>query len=454
MRNSPLFLLGALVATGCAGKEQAQEPAPDAQTWYVEDLSDGEIGSGTEEDPFRDLQHAIDSAEDGDTLLLGEGTFTADPHEDIDPTCGNCDDASFRVDIPITVGFQVQGKGLQIQGASREETILETGAGYGLYFLDAGVSSVRDLTITGGVRDADGQATDAAIVVKTTILTVEDVDLTKNNDLYQGEPDPVVGIMGIAGREGADLTVMGCNVLNNSWDGITLYRSDPNIDGSTPKALILNNTIGCTRNCISPNGRGVGIGITWDAQAQVINNVVHDYWKGIGSFGDSVVTVTNNVVRDQVGWGVIAAGTSTMDAVNNVISHNGTTGLAAWDSTASGRFINNAITANGWSSDEWVGKRTGVWMNSDGFEFAYNNVWDNEEEDVCTGGYPGQTPCTPIDFEGESGNLSEDPLFGDTYTLDASSPLINAGDPDILDADGTRSDIGVHGGPEAGRETL
>jgi len=297
-------------------------------------------------------------------------------------------------------------------------------------------------------------ATDAAIVVKHTELDVRHVDIVENNDLYSGEPDPVVGIMGITGREGAVLSIFDCRILNNSWDGITLYRSDPEVEGSAPSAIIVGNSIGCTTDCVHPNGRGVGIGITWDSEAVVVNNVVHNYWKGIGSFGESQATVTNNIVRDQVGWGVIVSSDSTMDLVNNVITHNGTTGLAAWDSSASGRFINNVVTDNGWSSDEWVGKKTGVWLNSDKVEFAYNDVWGNDEEDVCFGGYPGSTPCTAIDFVGEDGNLSVDPGFADEgdYVLEANSTLIDAGDPDILDTDGSVSDMGAHGGPDAGME--
>jgi len=141
-----------------------------------------------------------------------------------------------------------------------------------------------------------------------------------------------------------------------------------------------------------------------------------------------------------------------MDAINNVITHNGTTGLAAWDSAATGRFINNVVTDNGWYSEEWVGKKTGIWMNSENVELAYNDVWGNEEEDVCSGGYPGSTACTAIEFIDQDGNLSVDPEFTDEadFALDSGSPLIDAGDPAILDTDGTVSDMGAHGGPDAG----
>ncbi len=49
-----------------------------------------------------------------------------------------------------------------------------------------------------------------------------------------------------------------------------------------------------------------------------------------------------------------------------------------------------------------------------------------------------------------TGNLSSDPLFVDAangdFHLQANSPAIHAGDPEIFNADGSRSDMGVYGG--------
>jgi hypothetical protein len=51
------------------------------------------------------------------------------------------------------------------------------------------------------------------------------------------------------------------------------------------------------------------------------------------------------------------------------------------------------------------------------------------------------------------GNTDDDPEFVDEgrgdYRLESSSDLIDDGDPTISDRDGTRSDIGLFGGPEA-----
>ena len=441
-------------AVGCVPKPPAPSGPP---TLYVDDIDDGAVGSGTISDPYRGLQDALDAAQDGSTVIVQEGRYEAEVRDMVDPTCGNCDDASFRSDIAATVGFLVSGKAVHLLGEDRQGTVLDTGAGYGLLFEEAGSSSVSNLTITGGVRDYDGQATDAAIVVKYTELLVQGVDVRGNNDLYEpgpGEEDPVVGVMGITGREGARLTVTDCRIENNSWDGVALYRSDPERDDSEVTAVLVANSIGCTEDCISPNGRGVGVGVTWDATAELVNNRVFGYWKGIGSFGESEVRAYNNVVEDLHGWGIIAAGTSSLEAVNNVVARCGNVGMASWTSTSTGRFSNNIVTDNG-HIDEWVGKKVGVWMNSDDVTLAYNDIWNNEGEDVCRGGMPGGSACTALPFEGVDGNISEDPSFVDqeSYQLAEGSPGIDSGDPELLDADASRSDMGVHGGSQAGRSS-
>ena len=51
---------------------------------------------------------------------------------------------------------------------------------------------------------------------------------------------------------------------------------------------------------------------------------------------------------------------------------------------------------------------------------------------------------------GEHNIMDQEPLFeDDSYILREDSPGFNQGRPDIKDLDGSRSDIGVHGGPQA-----
>ncbi len=71
-------------------------------------------------------------------------------------------------------------------------------------------------------------------------------------------------------------------------------------------------------------------------------------------------------------------------------------------------------------------------------DISYTDIWRVSYNDI---GYGGAHYL--------EGNLFADPMFADStnFYLQAFSPLIDAGDPSILDVDGTRSDIGCYGGP-------
>ncbi|MDD3642149.1 MAG: FlgD immunoglobulin-like domain containing protein, partial [Candidatus Krumholzibacteria bacterium] len=75
-----------------------------------------------------------------------------------------------------------------------------------------------------------------------------------------------------------------------------------------------------------------------------------------------------------------------------------------------------------------------------GIVYRYSNAWGNSSADVA-GIVPDET------------NVSADPRYADTLALDYHLGLhscgIDAGDPAVLDPDGSRGDIGVFGGPDA-----
>jgi hypothetical protein len=412
-----------------------------AATVFVDDLNDGQVGAGTSANPYRNLQTAIDSAVSGDTVFVRNGRYVATPVAFTDPACGNCDAASFRQNIPATRGFRIAGKSLQLMGQSRTGTVLETRAGYGLLFENAGNSRLEGLTVTGGLRDGDGRATNGAVVVRSTNLTLHNADLVNNDNLYTGTPDPVVGISGIVGREGAVITAINLTIANNGWDGIALYRGDPAVANSGARATVRDVTI--------DNGRGVGVGVTWDARADITDARISRYWKGVGAFGSSQVTLSNSIVRDNLMWGVQGGSTSTLTATNNVITRMGTVGLAQWDGTATVNFTNNIVYDNGRDPNGTVGPRAGVMLSDiSRATFAYNAVYGNQLRNVCSG-----HGCSPLSFAGIDGNLSANPLFvgaaGNDFALQCSSPAVNAGSPAVLDVDGTRSDMGAYGGPSS-----
>jgi hypothetical protein len=370
---------------------------------------------------YNGLQTSIDNARAGDTLLLKIGRYEATPKPYREAICGNC--VAPLTEVNATVGFHIKGKPLVIIGEDQDSTLLVTNGGYGILLENSFGSYVGNLTVTGGIRDPDGNATDAAFVVKNGRVTLENVRITNNTHRID---TLVVGIGGIFGREGAELFIFNNIIRNNGWDGVALYR------GAT--AVIADNVIEA--------GRGAGIGITWDATAIVYRNRISGYWKGIGGFGDSRVVVRNNVVFDNLGWGIIATGNTYMEVTNNVVYHNGNCGCAVWKETARGIFKNNIIVKNGWK-EQWVCPGVGIWMNTsvENFPIEYNNVWNN-----TAGNYEGIKDQTDV-----NGNISQDPLFKDdrSFRLKFESPCIDTGDPEIVDLDGTRSDMGGFGGPLA-----
>ncbi|UCD17911.1 MAG: right-handed parallel beta-helix repeat-containing protein [Candidatus Zixiibacteriota bacterium] len=369
------------------------------------------------------LQAVIDHASDGDTILIGAKVFSAASTGFVDSLCGNCTESATTANA--SYGFTIAGKSLHLLGADRQKTILRTNAGYGIFFTDSPNSSISNLTVTGGVRDADGNATDAAIVVRNSRLFIHSVDIVNNEHRID---TVVVGIGGIFGREGAELLIDRCKIINNGWDGIALYRG--------ASAVITD--------CSIRDGRGAGIGVTWDATCLAYRNSVSGYWKGIGAFGTSWVVAHNNIVTDNLGWGMIATGSAFMDIANNLVHHNGNCGVAPWSTNSRGRIINNIITQNGWRK-EWVCPCVGVWNYGDWakWEFAYNIVWNNKE-----GNYRDIWDQSDI-----KGNLSVDPMFVDdtTFVFQAGSPVVDTGHPELSDTDGTRSDIGPYGGPQGRR---
>ena len=311
-RLAPLVPLFLAILTPL-GAQQVVAVRPDAPLG-------AEVGIPDQESFLQSIMKLVDAPVE---IRLASGIYNFKPASFVEATCGNCQDPD--TEVLASVGMVVSGRGIRLVGASPDSVVFVTNAGYGLLFEDCQDCGLSGVTITGGVRDGDPQATDGAVVVRRSSVELQNCVIRDNigNDSVINEV--VVGIAGVVGREGSEIDIYGCRIERNSWDGIALYRgasaniSDKLIDG-------VDNAGGA-----AGGGRGVGIGVTWNATANIERNLVRRYWKGIGIFVNAHGLIADNVVEDMLTWGIAFWGADSTggSAVirDNVIFHTGACGV-------------------------------------------------------------------------------------------------------------------------------
>jgi hypothetical protein len=293
------------------------------------------------------LEAVLSTPADSLTVRLAPGAYHLSGTYRTEPTCGNCQDPGRNVFF--SVGLQVSGKAVTITGPEDGAAVLHTHAGYGVLFTDCQDCSIRNLSVTGGTRDEDPNATDAAIVVKNSQVTIDGCRIYDNLGDSATVIKNTVGIMGICGREGATMTVTNNRITGNSWDGIALYRG--------AQASIADNLIDGVAQAHGSRiggGRGVGIGVTWDAKAVIERNLIRRYWKGVGLFVDADGTVRGNVIEDILTWGIALwdadKGAPVGRIEDNVIFNTGACGVSITRSKpgeAPGQLSGNVIVGTG-----------------------------------------------------------------------------------------------------------
>jgi len=191
--------------------------------------------------------------------------------------------------------------------------------------------------------------------------------------------------MGICGRENSHMTIIGNEILRNSWDGIALYRD--------AYAEIIGNKIDGIDKSVGrfpEGGRGVAIGVTWNARAKIKYNYIARYWKGIGIFVDADCEVENNIIEDMVTWGIAfwdaGKGAPRAHISNNIIFDIGACGISITKSneeTESGSLIGNIVVKSGqnerYDSPDYYCYQTSLAMHEvpQNFEIRDNLFFDN-----------------------------------------------------------------------------
>ena len=142
---------------------------------------------------------------------------------------------------------------------------------------------------------------------------------------------------------------------------------------------------------------------------------------------------------------------SNMTLTNSVLSGNSATkeGGAFWDSSGNAFLINCTIVGNS--------AATGAAFATSHWHSTMNNciLWGNSPDEISGGeirvtysciqnGYPY---AANLGFGSGTGLIDADPVFADPtngdFSLLPGSPCIDAGDPELTDPDGSRSDMGA-----------
>ena len=314
---------------------------------------------------------------------LEPGEYYLEPEYFIDSTCGNCQEPNQQV--TATKGITISGENVTISGHKNNPVTIYTNAGYGLYVRDLKNGIIENLTITGTLRDTSQMATDAAIVVSNSNVII------RNNIIRDNVGDSLMiakhisGVMGICGRENSDMKIFDNEIIGNSWDGIALYRD--------ARAEIIGNRIdGMDKAAgrVPKGGRGVAIGVTWNASASIKYNYIARYWKGIGIFVDADCRIENNIIEDMITWGIAFwdAGKGKPKAIikDNVVYDVGACGISVTKSdeeTESGSLTGNIIVRSGqderYDSPDYYCYQTSLAMHAvpKNFEIKENLFYDN-----------------------------------------------------------------------------
>jgi PKD repeat protein len=202
-----------------------------------------------------------------------------------------------------------------------------------------------------------------------------------------------------------------CIFRYNSNSGIHIFSYGSDFYGCLPSKTGRSNPE-IRYNLIHNNGNGIYMAAS----------------EGYYAYGYVGANILNNVIYSNLNNGIYCEGDDPVEPkiINNTIVNNSEKGIFYHGNFDSVDFkiVNNIIADND----------IGIYSNdSKGANIIYNDIWGNNSN------YEGlDIPLTDI---------SEDPLLLDpmnfNFNIDPLSPCIDAGDPEIMDPDGTVSDIGA-----------
>lgn len=389
-------------------------------------------------DDYLTIQEGIDASDDGDTVLVEQGTYT----ERINFNGKN---------ITVASNYIFSGDTLDIQNT----TIDGDSSGSVITFAseEDGSSSITGFTIRNGYSQNGGgiYCYNATPIVSDNIITENSVN-TRGAGIYCSEAAPLITRNVISGNQshtwGAGIDCHSANpvidgnvIINNSAEaqggGIYCYSANP---------VIIDNIISGNYARFSGAGIYASISAPHIVSNRIFGNNCDSNGGGIGCDGGNPLIATNLIVgntADPSGGGIYCSGTNPY-VVNNTLCLNraGLLGGGIFVINDSNPSVINCI----------------LWADSSEFGPEIYAINSSPVVSFCDvqGGWEG------------NGNIDTDPLFrdleNDDFRLMATgcgnpydSPCIDTGHPEILDSLldcswglGTiLSDMGAYGGGDS-----
>jgi len=347
------------------------------------------------------IQQGVDASVNGDTVLVAEGTY----YERIDFS-GKA--------ILLASGFIYSGDTLQIQNTviDADTSIIGPNDMGSVICFTSGedsLSILRGFTITNGIGsmlNIYNRMGGGVFCMGNSSPKILDNYITGNYAEFGG---------GLYMLGNSNPAVRGNIIDNNAGGGIYF-------DGSSPEI---------SRNVIRRNNadRGGGIRCGSSPAAEISDNLIYENDGGLWGGGifcyQSNPVIIRNLIYDNfvIDWGGgICCDAASPTVINNVMADN----IALAEGGAIYCFNNSYVTVV--NTICWANSPLEISSRSGGtYNITYSDI---------RGGWEGL------------GNIDEDPFFisayEGVYNVCSQSNCIDAGDPFIIDPDGSRSDIGVY----------
>lgn len=264
---------------------------------------------------------------------------------------------------------------------------------------------------------------------------------------------PIITIDGIS-----KVTIEGFTITSRktAGDDYSIHGGGIFVGGGTSPTI--------RNNIITGNTATFGSGIYCDTRSspRIISNLITEnnaFVSGGGIFAHhSKATIIGNRLQGNVtgnSGGAIAVFFDSSHITNNVVFNNKATfgGGISCDRSAT-EIANNTIVSN---QAEYGG---GIFIDKGSVRMTNVILWENKSADLflkqtSPTTRPANSDIQDGSFKGFNGNISVDPKFSNDkvgdFHLHSESPAINSGAEELFfqDPDGSRSDMGAYGGPDA-----